>query len=167
MHPAISIVARKLPRFRSWTWCPLWIVVIGLVGCGDGSKDTALDPLQLFADHQASSVRHHPYDLVELPMGDFEVAIPIVDSVDQYRVSFTATVIAPKSTADKLTPRLEEYNTRIRDTVLALAQNLTPNNITDPHQAWLKAEIIAQVSKMLRTRDIRDIVFANYSFERR
>ncbi len=137
------------------------------LGCGSRSQETVLDPLNLFADHQSSVSRHHPYDLVELDLGEYEVAIAIPDSADQYRVGFQASAIAPRTTADKLKSRLEEYNTRIRDMILVTAQTLTPNNITDPHQAWLKSEIVGNLSKMLKTPDVRDVVFSDYNFERR
>jgi hypothetical protein len=137
------------------------------LGCGRREQETVLDPLDLFADHQTSAARHHPYDFVELELGNFDVAILIPDSVDQYRVEFHASAIVPKSTADKLQVRLDEYKTRIRDMILVSAQNLAPVNITDPHQAWLKSEIVGNINKMLKTRDIRDVVFSKYNFERR
>jgi hypothetical protein len=152
---------------RGW-----WLIftatgILICLGCGSGAQDTALDPLSLFADHQTGAARHHPYDLVELELGEFDVAITIPESVDQYRIGFKAAAIVPITTADKLKPRFAEYDTRIRDMILASAQMLSPNNITDPHQAWLKSEIIANLSKMLKTRDVRDVVFSNYNFERR
>lgn len=152
---------------QGWGLIVLAALILMSLGCGSKSQDTVLDPLALFADHQTSAARHHPYDFVELDLGDFDVAIPVPDSVDQYRIEFHAAAIAPKATAEKLKPLLEEYKTRIRDMILASAQTLTTNNITDPHQAWLKSEIIGNLSKMLKTREIRDVVFSNYNFERR
>lgn len=152
---------------QGWWLILLSALILMSLGCGSKSQNTVLDPLALFADHQTSASRHHPYDFVELDLGEFDVAIAIPGSVDQYRIEFQAAAIAPKSTAEKLKPLLEQYKTRIRDMILASAQTLTANNITDPHQAWLKSEIIGNLSKMLKTRDIRDVVFSNYNFERR
>lgn len=152
---------------QGWWAILLAALVLMSLGCGSKPQETALDPLALFQDQQTSAARHHPYDLVELDLGSFEVAISIPDSVDQYRIEFQAAAIAPKSTADKLKPLLEEYKTRIRDMILVSAQTLSATNITDPHQAWLKSEIIANLSKMLKTREIRDVVFSEYNFERR
>jgi hypothetical protein len=156
---------RRAPH--GWWAILLAALILMSLGCGSKPQETALDPLALFADHQTSASRHHPYDFVELDLGEFDVAIPIKDSVDQYRIGFKAAAIAPKSTAEKLKPLLEEYQTRIRDMILVSAQTLSANNITDPHQAWLKSEIIGNLSKMLKTREIRDVVFSNYNFERR
>lgn len=150
-------------------WLAIFVAALVLMsmGCGSKQQETVLDPLALFADQNTSAARHHPYDFVELDLGAFDVAISIPDSVDQYRIEFQAAAIAPKSTADKIKPLLEEYKTRIRDMILVSAQTLSANNITDPHQAWLKSEIIANLSKMLKTREIRDVVFSEYNFERR
>lgn len=153
-------------RHGWWIICLAALIFMSL-GCGRREQETVLDPLDLFADHQTSAARHHPYDFVELDLGNFDVAILIPDSVDQYRVEFHASAIVPKSTAEKLQVRLDEYKTRIRDMILVSAQNLAPVNITDPHQAWLKSEIVGNVNKMLKTRDIRDVVFSKYNFERR
>lgn len=152
---------------QSWWIICLAALILMSLGCGRREQETVLDPLDLFADHQTSAARHHPYDFVELELGNFDVAILIPDSVDQYRVEFHASAIVPKSTADKLQVRLDEYKTRIRDMILVSAQNLAPVNITDPHQAWLKSEIVGNINKMLKTRDIRDVVFSKYNFERR
>lgn len=165
---SIGEIAASFQRATQGWWLILLAALILMsLGCGSKSQDTALDPLALFADHQTSATRHHPHDFVELDLGEFDVAIAIPNSVDQYRIEFQAAAIAPKATADKLKPLLEEYKTRVRDMILASAQTLSANNMTDPHQAWLKSEIIGNLSKMLKTREIRDVVFSNFNFERR
>lgn len=153
---------------RSWTLILLSTVLLLAAGCGGTDSESELDPLGLLTDYKQAVPRHHPYDLVEIPLGEeFEVSIAIKDSYDQYRIKFNAAAIVPREKQEELTAQIETFDSRIRSAVLDSAGNMSPDNISDPYQAWLKSEILAKIARMIKSRDVRDVVFSDYSFERR
>lgn len=151
---------------RNWLLILVACLTMMFGGCGGGGTEVSLDPLNLLSDYQQAVPRHHPYDLVEIDLGKYELSIAVKDSVDQYRVEFTAAAIVPKEQRATIEAAMVEYQTRIRDVILSSAQNMNVDNISDPHQAWLKSEILAQLARMLKSRDVRDVVFSDYTFER-
>ncbi len=142
------------------------LILIG-TGCGSQSPEASLDPLNLLSHYKEKVPRHHPYDLVEMDLGAYAVTIGVQDNqVDVYRISFTATAILPKGELENIKKLAEEYQTRIRDMVNESAKTMSVDHMSDPHQAWLKSEILANLARMFKTRAVRDVVFSDYSFDR-
>lgn len=136
-------------------------------GCGSEDRSGELDPISLLQHYKKETPRHHPVDLVELDLGDeFNVTIPLPDDVDVYRVSFKGYLIVPKTEKDDLAERYKKYENRARDAIMMAAKKMNAEKNSDPYQAWLKSEILDTVSKLLKTRDIRDVVFTKFNFDR-
>lgn len=163
----MSFLMKSLSIPRNW----LLIIFVSMIligtGCGSKGTEANLDPLNLLADYKEKVPRHHPYDLVEMDLGTYDVSIKVEGSeVDVYRVSFAANAIIPKGELETIQKLADVYKTRIRDMINTSATAMSVDNMSDPHQAWLKSEILANLAKMFKTRDVRDVVFSNYSFDR-
>lgn len=152
---------------RHWILILLSATILLVAGCGGEETKSELDPLGLLTDYKQAVPRHHPYDLVEIDLGHYDVSIPVAESVDMYHIGFSAAAIVPRERKDDLDGKIQEFNSRIQDMVLQSAQRMSPDNISDPYQAWLKSEILAEIAHLLKTREVRDVVFSEYSFERR
>lgn len=152
---------------RPWMLILLSTLILIVTGCGSQEAESELDPLSLLTDYQQAVPRHHPYDLVEIDLGKHEVTIDIQDSSDAYHIGFGAAAIVPKEKKADLEVKLQSFDSRIKDMVIASAQKMSPDNISDPYQAWLKSEILSEIARMIKSRDVRDVVFSDYTFERR
>ena len=58
---------------------------------------------------------------------------------------------------------LPAYSNRLRDMVISLLQSTDTEHLTDPSLAYLKAETIAGINRVLQQRLVKDVAFSNFS----
>lgn len=133
-------------------------------GCGPEVPDSALlDPLHLIENFEPHPVRHHPTRLAEIQLGTFSIRRPSADLAEVVSIDFTASAVVPKRFLDNLTKVFEERKGRIADEINRIVKAASFEELNQVEMVYLKSELKPAVAKLLKTEEVRDIVFSDYS----
>ena len=108
--------------------------------------------------------RNDPQNDIEVDLGKFRVthSVGTQDEV-LLLVDFQLYAVLSSQQQAVLEAALPSYSNRIRDAVISLVQSIDTEHLTDPGLAFLKAEMIAGINRVLHERLIKDVVFSNFS----
>jgi len=139
-------------------------LVVTTAGCGSGDSDSGLiDPLHLIENFDAQPLRHHPTKLVEIELGTFSIRRPSQDMNEIVSVDFTVSAVVPVGRQSQITAVLKERKALVADEINSVVKSASFEDLNQIEMHWLKGELKPMMNKLLRTEEVRDIVFADYS----
>ncbi len=118
--------------------------------------------LELISDGQR---KIDPQGYVEVDLGKFRVTHAVGGTDDEalLLVDFQLYGVLPLERKEALEHALPTYNNRLRDAVISLVQRTDTEHLTDPSLAFFKAELVADVNRILQQRLVKEVVFSNFS----
>lgn len=148
-------------------WLLSGMLTVTLAGCGTASsQDQMIDPLNLIEDYDPATPRHHPTNLSEVDLGEYYITVPIENSFDMLSIRFRVHAVVPKAKLEAITKSVVEKENRVKDQLMTVVQRIDHQELADPSMTWLKAEMIPVLNRELRSEDIRDVVFSDFTSER-
>ena len=101
---------------------------------------------------------------VEIDLGRFRVTHAVGNADDLLLlVDFKLVGIVSSQKQPALEAKLPQFSNRLRDTVISLLQRTDTEHLTDPSLAYLRAELIAGINRLLQERLVRDVAFSDFS----
>ncbi len=139
--------------------------VIGLSGgCGGSGADTVMDAGALLERYEKDRRRHDPLHFSEVDLGEFTVSQR--DSAAIFHTRFHLYAVVPDSLVDQFNEALKTHAERVRSKVRESTQRCDVDKIDDPSLGWLKSDLITSINRIVRAPMVRDVVFAEFTFER-
>jgi flagellar basal body-associated protein FliL len=128
------------------------------------SPSASLEAAEILELINQGQKRNDPQNDVEVDLGKFRVthSVGTQDEV-LLLVEFQLYAVLSSQQQAALEAALPSYSNRIRDAVISLVQSIDTEHLTDPGLAFLKAEMIAGINRVLHERLIKDVVFSNFS----
>ena len=143
----------------------LLLPLVPFAGCGQEVSSDLSDPQELLARYDHDRRRHDPRQFVEVELGEYFVTRRQPDN-NIYTIRCKLFAVVPRDKQPELEEALTTRRTAMRDAILGTIRSTEFEHLTEPTLSWVKSEMIPIVNRSLKTRVLRDIVFADYSFER-
>ncbi len=140
----------------------MFTVVSG--GCSGDATTTSLDTGSLLDQYERDRRRHDPIAFSEVDLGEFTVSQRHEPHI--FFIRFHLYGVIPDEKRDDFVESLSAHGERIRATVREIAQRTDLEQLSDPSLGAVKADMILAINRILPARLLRDVVFAEYSFER-
>ena len=140
-------------------------VVVSNCGCG-GSSETTTEPnaSALLERIEEDRRRHDPLHFSEVDLGQFTVTQRHEPSI--FYIRFHLYGVVPDGNMEKFNELLQTHTERLRAKVREAVQKCDVDHLNDPSLGWLKSELIASINHIVQAPMLRDVVFADFSFER-
>jgi hypothetical protein len=101
---------------------------------------------------------------IEVDLGKFRVTHAVGDEEEVLLlVDFQLIAVLSGQKQAALEAALPAYSNRLRDMVISLLQSVDTEHLTDPSLAYLRAELIAGINRVLQQRLVKDVAFSNFS----
>lgn len=101
---------------------------------------------------------------VEVDLGKFRVTHAVGDEEEVLLlVDFQLFAVLSGQKQAALEAALPAYGNRLRDMVISLLQSIDTEHLTDPSLAYLRAEMIAGINRVLQERLVNGVAFSNFS----
>ena len=155
--------------------CHSWnLLALALLGCtaltslscssSEVQSAASLETTEILELIGAGQRRNDPQNDIEIDLGKFRVTHAVgEDGEVLLLVDFQLYGVVSKQQQVALEAALPTYSNRLRDAVISLVQSIDTEHLTDPSLAFLKAEMIAGINRILHERLIKDVVFSNFS----
>lgn len=145
----------------------IWAAVIVTgAGCGSGDQQAVMvDARTLLDRYQQDRLRHDPRHFSEVDLGEFLVT-QRREPATLYYVRFKLFVVVPDQQVESLNGLLESRKERVTADIRETVQRAELEQLNEPTLDWLKSELIRSINRNLGMRLVRDVVFADFSFER-
>jgi flagellar basal body-associated protein FliL len=139
------------------------LTILACAGCGR-SLD-AVSAQELLDRYEHENVRHDPRTFIEVDLGEYFVTYRQGADKPTFAVRFQMHGVIHENDESKFHQALAEHRDRMRDGVLSTVQRCDLDHLYEPTMAWLKAELVPEINRSLKTRALRDVVFNDFSFE--
>ncbi|WP_254511946.1 flagellar basal body-associated FliL family protein [Anatilimnocola floriformis] len=144
------------------------LAVVGLAGCGAAPVQVAgMDVPELLELLEDEQMKKNPHAYTEVDLGQFKVTRMLPADEGQLVVRFHLIGVVPEAKQEEFTGTMPKYETRLRDSILALVQKAEPEHLSDPALSYLKAEMMATINEQMHTRLLRSVVFSDLSIQRK
>jgi flagellar basal body-associated protein FliL len=161
-----------LSRHDSHVWLNLAALSLGictgttLLGCSASEEKSpgSLEAAEILELINESQERSDPLEDVEVDLGKFRVT-HAVESGDEVLllIDFQLFAVVSSHKQAALEAALPAYSNRLRDMVISLLQKIDTEHLTDPSLAFLRAELIAGLNRVLQQRLVKDVAFTDFS----
>lgn len=151
---------RPSTYIRIVTILMLAAVVGSSCGCS-GSDEERIDATGLLVQDRR---RHDPLHFSEMDLGQFTVTQR--HNLSIFYIRFHLYAVVPDTLVEEFTERLQTHGERVRATVRETAQGCDLDQLNEPTLAWLKTELISSINREVQATVVRDVAFADFSFER-
>lgn len=144
------------------------IIALGLSGCGSAPVQVAgMDVPEIMELLEDEQMKRNPNAFVEIDLGKFKVTRMLPGDEGQLVVRFHLIGIVPEAKQTEFTESMPKYETRLRDSILALVQRAEPEHLADPGLSYLKSEMLMTINNQMHTRHLRSVAFSDLSVERK
>jgi hypothetical protein len=133
-------------------------------GCGKSEQPPVLDVGTLLARYERDRRRHDPVYFSEIDLGEFTVTQRHEPAI--FYIRFHLFGVVPEELVQEAETLLVTHGERVRARVREAAQRCEADQLNDPSLGWLKSELITSINRSLQAPMLRDVVFAEFSFER-
>jgi hypothetical protein len=161
--------------------------LLSTLGCGEHKPNAVLDAAALLERYEKVRQRHDPDHFSEVDLGEFTVtqreqegkkkeeekaAEKSAEKQAQPRepaiffIHFHLFAVVPDNELGEFTELLNTHGERIRGKIRETVQSSELAQFEDPTLGWLKSELIQWINRSVNTPILRDVVFADFSFER-
>ena len=120
--------------------------------------------MELLEDEQ---LKRNPQAFAEIELGKFKVTQMLPGDEGQLVVRFHLIGIVPEAKQTEFTESMPKYETRLRDSILALVQRAEPEHLSDPALSYLKSEMLMIINSQMHSRHLKSVVFSELSIERK
>lgn len=146
----------------------LGLLVCSLAGCGSPAPSVAgLDVPELLELLEDEQLKRNPQAFVEIDLGKYKVSRMLPADEGQLLVRFHLIGVVAEAKQTEFEEALPKYETRVRDSVLALVQRAEPEHLADPGLAYIKAELLSIINDKMHNRLLKGVAFSELSIERR
>lgn len=157
----------KIPLLRIARYAkPVLLCVIGglvLAGCDKFEQVEVLDANALLKRYEKDRRRHDPVYFSEVDLGKYTVTQRREPAILYIR--FHLYGVVPDVHREQFLQLRKRHAERLRDTVRKAAQRCAVEELDDAKLGWLKSEMITSINHLLQAPLLRDVVFADFSFE--
>ncbi|MHB0956609.1 MAG: hypothetical protein ACYC0X_09605 [Pirellulaceae bacterium] len=143
--------------------------LLNILGCGEHKPNAVLDATALLERYEKVRQRHDPDHFSEVDLGQFTVTQrPTTSQRDPaiFFIRFHLFAVVSDSELEEFTELLETHGERIRGKIRETVQSSELAQFEDPSLGWLKSELIQWINRSVSAPILRDVVFADFSFER-
>jgi len=146
----------------------LGLATVVLAGCGSAPVQVAgMDVPELMELLEDEQMKKNPHAYAEVDLGKFKVTRMLPADEGQLVVRFHLIGVVPEARQVDFVGTMPKYETRMRDSILALVQKAEPEHLSDPALSFLKAEMLATINEQMHTRHLKSVVFSDLSIERK
>jgi hypothetical protein len=168
----------KLCRHATSLQATMTAIAVGLLscalGCGGHEPSAVLDATALLERYDKARQRQDPTHYTETDLGEFTVTKrpdkddPAADPDDPaiYFIRFHLFAVVDDEQATEFTELMVTHGERVRSKVRETVQSGKLDQWKDPDLGWLKSELIQWINRSVNTPIVRNVVFADFSFER-
>jgi hypothetical protein len=133
-------------------------------GCSSPEQDTLADATALLARYEQGRQVQDPQRLSEVELGEFTVTQRREPAI--YFIRFRLWAVVPDKEVPEFTRLLQTHGERIRGEVREIVQGSDLDQLDDPALVWMKLELVQSINRRIQATLVRDVVFAEFSFER-
>ncbi len=136
------------------------------LACSDSVDHGAasLEAAEILGLIREGSAEHDPRGDAEVDLGRFRVTHAVGNEEEVLLlIDFQLIAVVSSQKQLALEAALPAYSNRLRDMVISLLQSTDTEHLTDPSLAYLKAEIIAGINRVLQNRLVKNVAFSNFS----
>ncbi|MHB8971808.1 MAG: hypothetical protein ACYC3X_18170 [Pirellulaceae bacterium] len=187
MNPTMNVCGKSLcgqSRYRRDAMRLLSsFVLLSAFGCGGQEPNPILDATALLERYEQVRQRHDPDHFSEVDLGEFTVTKRPQDEGTQtgqqkevnlekqrepalYFIRFKLFAVVSDKELAEFEELLVTHGERIRGKIRETVQSSELQQLEDPTLGWLKSELIQWINRSVNTPILRDVVFADFSFER-
>ncbi len=157
--------------------------LLSTLGCGEHKPNAVLDAVALLERYEKVRQRHDPDHFSEVDLGEFTVTQREQEGKKKeeekaeekqaksrepaiFFIHFHLFAVVSDNELSEFTELLETHGERIRGKIRETVQSSELAQFEDPTLGWLKSELIQWINRSVNTPILRDVVFADFSFER-
>ena len=130
----------------------------------DGERAASLEAAEILELISEGREEYDPRGDIEVDLGRFRVTHSVGDTEEVLLlVDFQLFAVLSGQKQAALEAALPAYSNRLRDMVISLLQSVDTEHLTDPSLAYLRAEMIAGINRVLQQRLVKDVAFSNFS----
>ncbi len=134
------------------------------IGCGTSKEEAVLDAGAMLERYEKDRRRHDPIHFSEVDLGEYTVTQRHEPSI--FYIRFHLYGVVPEGLTEEFGKLLAVHDNTVRSKVREVSQQCAIDQLNDPSLGWLKSELISSINRILQTPLLRDVVFADFSFER-
>lgn len=163
-------VSRRIQIIAGLPWVAALLFVLG---CSEPAPPEEPDPKVVLERFEKDRRRHDPKEFAEVDLGEFTVTLSHKESL--FCVRFHLYAVVPDPLLEQFDELRVTHNERLRETVRGTTQRFAAHDddddsqleeLNDPSLTWLKSDLTTAINQLLQVPIVKDVAFAEYTFER-
>jgi hypothetical protein len=151
--------------------CLPWVAALSFVlGCSEPELAEEPDPKVMLERFEKDRRHHDPQEFAEVDLGEFTVTLSHQESL--FCVRFHLYAVVPDPLLEQFDELRVTHNERLRETVRGTTQRFASDDddnqwdeLNDPSLTWLKSDLTTAINQLLQVPIVKDVAFAEYTFE--
>ncbi len=123
-----------------------------------------MDTTSMLEQYEKDRRRHDPQHFSEVDLGEYTISLREEPSI--FYVRFHLWGVLPDGLNEEFSKLYPTRTETLRGKVIEVTTQCKPDELNDPLLARLKSELIPSINRVLQAPLLRDVVFADFSFER-